>query len=250
MTYVSLHKVHLQIPVFESGSMRLLRLPSFSKAKVGTRTTSASSGVMVMHALNGLDLRLDEGDRVCIIGHNGAGKTSLLRLIAGIYPPSGGLVEVSGKVVAMLGSGITLNPDATGYENIQLVADLWDWPKSKMAESVQEIEEFTELGEYLQLPTRVYSTGMSARLAFAIATMQSPDILLIDEGIGAGDAQFQQKAEVRITEFLNRAKIVVLASHSDELCRALCNKALVLSAGRKVFFGGLDEAFVRYAELR
>ncbi len=249
MVRVSLQQADVKIPVFDSHSRRLLRLPSFSKAKVGS-TTTASSGVVIIHALNALDLDFDEGDRICVIGHNGAGKSTLLRLIAGIYPPSSGTVDVSGKVVAILGSGIALNPDATGYENITLVSELWNWPTSRMAEIIQDIEEFTELGEYLELPTRVYSAGMAARLAFAIATMQSPDILLIDEGIGAGDAQFQQKAQARVTEFVNRAKIVVLASHSPEICRALCNKALLLSGGRKVFFGDVEEGFAKYAEMR
>ncbi|HXW23551.1 MAG TPA: ATP-binding cassette domain-containing protein [Xanthobacteraceae bacterium] len=246
MARVSLQDVSLRIPVYDAASLRLLRMPAFGRAKVGTRTVSHAGAVLSIHALNKIDLELVEGDRLCLIGHNGAGKTSLLRLIAGIYPPSDGRMEVVGKAMALLGNSLALNSDATGYENIRLVASLYDWPKAKVPEYIRDIEEFTELGEYLSLPTRIYSAGMLARLAFAMATMQSPDVLLIDEGIGAGDVQFQSRAQVRMMDFAGRAKIMVLASHSVDLCRALCNKALVMSKGSRVFFGDIDEAFERY----
>ncbi|MDB5552940.1 MAG: transporter related protein, partial [Rhizobium sp.] len=205
---------------------------------------------VMIHALTDIDIDLAEGDRVCLIGHNGAGKTTLLRLIAGIYPPSEGRVEVSGKVIAQLGTSMSLNVDATGYENVRLVAELYGWPKDKLDEIIRDVEEFTELGEYLSLPTRIYSAGMGARLAFALVTMQTPDILLIDEGIGAGDASFQQKAELRVKNFMNRAKIIVLASHTEALCRAICNKALLMENGRQVFFGDVNEGFDLYRNSR
>ena len=145
---------------------------------------------------------------------------------------------------------MTLNPDATGYENIRLIAELYDWPKAKVPDYIREIEDFTELGEYLTLPTRIYSAGMLARLAFAMATMQSPDVLLMDEAIGAGDAHFQGKAQARVEDFVSRAKIMLLGSHSADLCKALCNKALLLSKGSRIFFGDIDEAFKRYGELQ
>ena len=140
-----------------------------------------------------------------------------------------------------------LNTDATGYENIGLAANLYHWPKDALPQLVRDIEEFTELGEYLSLPTRIYSAGMQARLAFAIATSQSPDILLIDEGIGAGDTHFQEKAQERVQRFMGAARIVVLASHSIELCRRICTKAVLMSKGHGIFFGDIDEAFARYA---
>ena len=186
MTYVRLTKANVEIPVYDSHALRLIKLPSFRSAKVGTSTVSQSGRVVFMHALKNLDLNLSEDDRVCVIGHNGAGKTTLLRLIARIYPATSGSVDISGNVFALLGASLTLNSDATGYENIDLVANIQDWPREKATTYIRDIEEFTELGEYLSLPTRVYSAGMQARLAFALATMQSPDILLIDEGIGAG----------------------------------------------------------------
>jgi ABC-type polysaccharide/polyol phosphate transport system ATPase subunit len=250
MTYVQIKDANVEIPIYDSHALRLIRLPSFARARVGTSTVSQSGNVVMMHALKDLSLELSEGDRVCVIGHNGAGKTTLLRLVAGIYPAAGGVIKVGGNVFALLGNSMTLNNDATGYENIKLTANIYGWPMARMAEYIHDIEEFTELGEYLSLPTRVYSAGMQARLAFALATMQSPDILLIDEGIGAGDADFQEKAQARVRQFVGRAKIMLLASHSKELCAALCSKALLLSKGERIYFGDIEEAFERYAQLR
>jgi len=250
MSRVKIEDVSVRIPVYEAGSLRLLRMPSFGRAKVGTRNVSHAGATFTIHALSNIDLAFEEGDRVCIIGHNGAGKTTLLRLIAGIYPPSSGRLEVNGKVMALLGLNLAPNPDATGYENIKLIANLYDWPKERLPEYIRDIEEFTELGEYLSLPVRIYSAGMHTRLAFAMATIQAPDVLLIDEAIGAGDVHFQEKAQARIGDFINRAKIMIMASHAIDFCRAMCNKALLLANGRLVFFGDIDEAFRRYAELR
>ncbi len=249
MAHVSLSDVSVRIPIYDASALRLLRMPSFGRAKVGTRTVSHSGATFIIHALSKLDLELREGDRVCVMGHNGAGKTTLLRVIAGIYPPSSGSISIDGKVMALLGGSLALNPDATGYENIRLIAGLYDWPKSKLPDYVRDIEEFTELGEYLSLPARVYSAGMLARLAFAMATTQAPDVLLIDEGIGAGDAQFQAKAEIRAKDFISRAKIMVLASHAVELGRAMCNKAVVLDHGSLLFAGDFSEALKRYVDL-
>jgi ABC-type polysaccharide/polyol phosphate transport system ATPase subunit len=249
MTYVRLTKTNVEVPVYDSHALRLIRLPSFRRAKVGTSTVNWSGNVVSIHALKNVDLSLAEGDRVCVIGHNGAGKTTLLRLIAGIYPATSGRLEIGGKVFALLGTNLVFNQDATGYETINLVANIYDWPQQRVAEYVRDTEEFTQLGEYLSLPTRTYSAGMGARLAFALATLHPSDILLIDEGIAALDSDFQQKAQARIHKLIGEIKILLLASHSQELCRSLCNKALLMSKGEAVFFGGVEEAFVRYGQV-
>ncbi|HKA78170.1 MAG TPA: ABC transporter ATP-binding protein [Pseudolabrys sp.] len=246
MSHITLKNAGVRLPIYDSHSLRLLRLPSFGRAKVGTQTVSHSGSTMVIHALSDVSLELADGDRVCVIGSNGAGKTTLLRVLAGIYAPTSGSIGVEGKVYAMLGNSMLLNNDATGYENIQLIANLYHWPKEQMPEFIRDIEVFTELGEYLSLPVRIYSAGMQARLAFAMGTAHSPDILLVDEGIGAGDEHFQQQAQERIERFLGTARIIVLASHSVELCRKICTKAILLSKGREVFFGDIDEAFRIY----
>jgi ABC-type polysaccharide/polyol phosphate transport system ATPase subunit len=247
MARIKMEDVSVRIPVFDTTALRLLRMPSFGRAKVGTRNVS-HAGALIIHALSQVDLMLKEGDRVCIIGHNGAGKTTLLRVIAGIYPPSSGRIEIDGKLMAILGQNLAPNPDATGYETISLVANLYGWPADRVPEYTRDIEEFTELGEYLALPTRIYSSGMHARLAFAMATIQVPDVLLIDEGIGAADANFQAKARVRTQEFISQAKILIMASHALDFCRAMCNKALLLANGRPVFFGAVEEGLSRYTE--
>jgi homopolymeric O-antigen transport system ATP-binding protein len=249
MTYVRLTRANVEVPVYDSHALRLIRLPLFRRAKVGTSTVNWSRGIVSIQALKDVDLNLSEGDRVCVIGHNGAGKTTLLRLIAGIYPTTSGRLEISGKVFAVVGASLVFDQDATGYENINLVANIYDWPQEHATDYIRDIEEFTELGEYLSLPTRIYSAGMQARLAFALATLQPSDILLIDEGIAAFDSDFQQKAQARIKKLVGGIKILMLASHSLELCRSLCNKALLMSKGEAVFFGDVEEAFVRYAQV-
>jgi ABC-type polysaccharide/polyol phosphate transport system ATPase subunit len=249
MTYVRLTQTNVEVPVYDSHALRLIRLPSFRRAKVGASTVNWSGNVISIHALKNVDLILSEGDRVCVIGHNGAGKTTLLRLIAGIYPATSGRLEISGTVFSLLGTSLVFNPDATGYEIINLVANIYNWPQQRVAEYVRDTEEFTQLGEYLSLPTRTYSAGMGARLAFALATLQPSDILLIDEGIAALDSDFQQKAQARIQRLIGGIKILLLASHSPELCHSLCNKALLMSKGEAVFFGGVEEAFARYVQV-
>src|ERR1700674_2895732 len=154
MALVRLDKLTVRIPVYNSQSLRLIRLPTFRTAGVGTQTTSHAGSVFLIHALNDLSLELNDGDRVCLIGHNGAGKTTLLRVICGIYPPTNGTIEVRGKVYPLLGSSLVMNPEATGYENIRLAAKVHHWPTEKVDSYISDIEEFTELGEYLSLPTR------------------------------------------------------------------------------------------------
>lgn len=249
MAYIRLTKANVEVPLYDSHALRLIKLPSFRRAKVGSSTVNWSGSIVSIHALKNVDLNLSEGDRICVIGHNGAGKTTLLRTIAGIYPATSGRLEISGKIFALLGTSLVFNPDATGYENINLVANLYDWPRERASEYARDIEEFTELGEYLSLPTRIYSAGMQARLAFALATLQPTDILLIDEGIAALDSDFQDKAQARIRQLIGRTKILLLASHSLELCRSLCNKALLMSKGEAVYLGQVEETFARYAQV-
>jgi ABC-type polysaccharide/polyol phosphate transport system ATPase subunit len=246
MACIRLKNIHLSIPIYDSSAMRLFRLPSFGTARVGSRSFDSVSGVLRVNALRDLSLDIEEGDRVALIGTNGAGKTTLLRLLAGIYPVQQGEFHIEGSIRSLLESVMALNPDATGYENIRLVANLEGWPHDRIDSYIADIESFTQLGEYLSLPIRIYSAGMNARLAFAIATMQSPDILLVDENIGAGDAHFQMEAQERINAVINRTKIMVIASHSMELLHLICNKGVLLNNGQLIYFGELKEAIRRY----
>jgi ABC-2 type transport system ATP-binding protein/lipopolysaccharide transport system ATP-binding protein len=250
MAHIRLEHVHVNLPIYDSSMRRLFKVPRFGRSRVGTQALGDTGRTLSIHALNDICLEIKEGERVCLIGHNGAGKTTLLRTVAGIYPASSGTIQIHGKLIAILSNSIALNADATGYENIKLVAELYDWPKNKVPRYIDEIEEFTELGDYLSLPIRIYSAGMVARLVYAMATQEVPDVLVVDEGIGAGDANFQEKAEARTKSFLDRSKIVLIATHSEPICRAICNRAVLLAGGRQVFSGSVDEALDRYASLR
>ena len=221
---------------------------------LGGRESSAGGPYNVVNnkisieALSSISLDLTEGDRLALIGHNGAGKSTLLRLIAGIYKPTSGHVSVTGKTLFHNG-GVYIHPEATGVENIELAMRLMRVNGHHKKRIINEIDEFTELGEYLNLPVRSYSNGMRARLAFAIATMSSPQILLIDEGIGAGDAAFREKVEERLTGYLSSVAIIVFASHSKNWLQKICNIGCQLGKGRIVYNGELEKAF-RSANMR
>lgn len=245
MAYVRLKDVTLRIPIYDAGALRLFRRGGASKGGVGSHEFSGKRGVLEVQPLSNINLNLESGDRVALIGHNGAGKTTLLRYLAGIYPAASGVKETQGSVY-LYGGMNAINQDASGYENIKLAIQLGGLPKNKTQEYIKDIEQFTELGEYLNMPTRIYSMGMMARLSFAIATMHSPDILLIDEGIGAGDAKFADKVEARIHNFTQKASIMVFASHSDALVTKMCNKGAVFEAGRMVYFGEVGSALHYY----
>ena len=193
-----------------------------------------------------MSLNIEHGERVGLIGRNGAGKTTLLRVMAGIYEPPAGTVEVEGRVAPLFDIGMGMDPESSGYENILLRGLYLGLRKAEIRAKVDEIAEFTELGEFLEMPLRTYSAGMFARLAFAISTSIDPEILLLDEGIGAGDEAFLEKAKQRLDAMINRARIMVLASHSDELVRKLCNRAILMQNGEIVASGSTDEMLERY----
>jgi len=196
--------------------------------------------------LRNVSFSLEAGASAALIGRNGAGKTTLLRVMAGIYEPPAGTVEVEGRVAPLFDIGMGMDPESSGYENILLRGLYLGLRKAEIRAKVDEIAEFTELGEFLEMPLRTYSAGMFARLAFAISTSIDPEILLLDEGIGAGDEAFLEKAKQRLDAMINRARIMVLASHSDELVRKLCNRAILMQNGEIVASGSTDEMLERY----
>lgn len=209
---------------------------------------SGGDGVRVVSALRGVDFQVQEGDRLGLIGHNGAGKSTLLKVLAGIYQPTRGSLAVNGRVVSTLNLSIGMEPEATGIENITTRGLLLGMSRQEIAAKLEDIAAFTELGEYLEMPVRIYSAGMTTRLAFAVVTAMNADILLMDEVIGTGDAAFMDKAEQRMKGFMSRSKILVLASHSEETIRKFCNKALLLEHGKMLGMGAVDDIFERYKE--
>jgi ABC-type polysaccharide/polyol phosphate transport system ATPase subunit len=183
---------------------------------------------------------------VGLLGRNGAGKSTLLKVVAGVYEPILGHVLASGKITPCFDLLPGLDPEDTGYENIITAGLLLGMDRNEIENKIPDIEEFSELGEYLSLPVRTYSAGMVVRLGFSLATSVDPGILLMDEWIGMGDARFAERASRRLRSFIDRSSVLVLATHSEELIRSWCNKAALLEAGRIVQLGSVDEIFSVY----
>jgi ABC-2 type transport system ATP-binding protein/lipopolysaccharide transport system ATP-binding protein len=245
MPSIELENVSVMFPLYHAGA-RSLKTAMLS-ATTGGRIGSDAKHVVVT-ALDQVSLKLGEGDRVALIGHNGAGKTTLLRVLAGIYEPRVGSIRINGRVTPMFDINLGIDPESTGYENIILRGLYLGLTRAEIMARRDSVAEFTELGSFLDLPVRTYSQGMQARLAFAMATCIEPDILLLDEGIGAGDANFIDKANERLREFIAKAGILVLASHSLELVRRLCTKAFVMEHGKLLWTGGVEEGIAYYNE--
>ena len=204
--------------------------------------------IPIVQALDNLNLTLDHGTKVGLVGHNGAGKTTLLRVLAGIYEPNEGTVDVEGQVAPMFDQSLGMDPESSGFENIVLRGLCLGMSKREIMARTDEIAKFTELGDFLNLPIRTFSDGMRTRLAFAISTAIQPDILLLDEGIAAGDAAFLAKANKRLESFTEQASIIVLASHSNTLISRMCTSAILLEHGRLLAQGATDEILAIYAE--
>jgi ABC-type polysaccharide/polyol phosphate transport system ATPase subunit len=199
-------------------------------------------------ALRDVNLTIDKGERVGIVGTNGAGKSTLLRLLARIYPPTSGTVRVRGNVAPLIEMGAGFNPEASGKDNILLNGAMLGISRRDMEKKVDGIHEFTGLREFADLPLKYYSSGMYMRLAFAIATEVEPDILLVDESLGVGDAAFRDKAKARILGLLDRSHVVVVVSHDMDALRELCTRGVWMRKGQVVADGPIDEIIDRYLE--
>ena len=215
---------------------------------VGGMLSEGTSGVPIVKALDGIDLRVKEGDRLGLIGHNGCGKTTLLRALAGIYQPTGGRLFTSGRIMPLFNMTEGMDPDATGRELIKVRCVLLGIEEDEMNAVIPEVIDFCELDDFLDMPVRTYSTGMLIRLLFAITTSVSADILLFDELIGAGDASFVERAQKRMATFVERANVMVVATHSPNILRKWCNRAILLEHGRLLLDGQVEEALDAYRE--
>jgi len=218
------------------------------RATTGGLIDFAENKVITINALTDINLKLEEGEQLGLIGHNGAGKSTLLRVLAKIYEPTHGVADINGKVTALLDVMLGMDPESTGNENIILRGILHGLTRKKITEMQDEIGEFTELGDYLKMPVRTYSSGMQLRLAFSIATSVTPEILILDEVVGAGDAQFIHKAKERINKMIKHSDIVVIASHDLEIIRSLCTKVLWLDAGRIKYYGETEAGIAQYQQ--
>lgn len=197
-------------------------------------------------ALNDITLSLTSGDRLGVIGHNGAGKTTLLRLIAGVYEPVAGTIRCHGRVAGLYDLTLGMDMEATGLENIVIRGMLLGLSRDQINAKMNEIIAFTELGDYIRLPVKTYSSGMLLRLGFAISTATDADILLMDEWVSVGDQAFQKKAEQRLKDLVNRTRILVLTSHSLSLIEETCNLCLWLDRGQVRDFGSAQAVMARY----
>lgn len=210
-------------------------------------STQQSMRNSTYRALNNINLKLNTGDRVGLLGRNGAGKSTLLKVLARIYKPSTGMIHIDGKIASLFDVNAGMNSESTGYENIINLAVMRRISKKNAQQLITDIEEFTELGKFLNHPVSTYSAGMQMKLAFAVATAIPAEIMLIDEVIGAGDAHFMEKATHRVGNMIDQSQILVLASHSNDIIRKFCNKVLVLDRGEIQFFGNVDEGIRFYS---
>jgi len=232
VTAISARNVVVDFPIYGLRSRSLKNM--VIRAATGGMLARDASERVVVRALDGVSFEFREGDRIGIVGHNGSGKTTLLRVIAGAYEPVSGAIETEGRIASMLSITLGMDPEATGYENIFLRAAIMGVKPREVAPMVSEIREFSELGDYLDMPVRMYSSGMSMRLAFAISTCIAADIILMDEWLSVGDPAFREKAQLRLRRLVNQARILVLASNDERLVRDNCNRIMRLSHGKMI----------------
>jgi ABC-type polysaccharide/polyol phosphate transport system ATPase subunit len=249
MARVVLEKVRVDFPIYGS-YQRSLRIAIFDRATGGLIQREGKHKTrVVVRALTDVSMTIEEGDRVGLIGHNGCGKSTLLKVIAGIYEPITGRLMVEGRVTPLFDVMPGLDLEDTGYENLLTSGMLLGLTREQIESKLPEIEEICELGEYLSLPVRTYSAGMTTRLGFALVMALEPGVLLMDEGFGTGDLRFAERAVQRMDDFIGRSRIIVLASHSDEMIRSMCNKAALLQEGRLLAFGPVDAICDQYKEM-
>jgi lipopolysaccharide transport system ATP-binding protein len=215
-----------------------LRNAVFNMA-VGGKLYKDQGDITVVRAVENVSFVLNDGDRLALVGHNGSGKTSLLKVVAGVYHPTKGRVDVNGSLTSMIAAGAGLDFEATGLQNIRKLGAMRLIPNKVIDERIGPIVEFSGLGDFVRLPVKTFSAGMMARLMFACATEFEADILVLDEWLSAGDAAFMQKASDRMATFVEKAKIMVLGTHDFGLVKRTCNKVMVLDSGRVAFYGDL-----------
>ena len=200
-------------------------------------------------ALKDVNLSIRKGDRVGILGLNGAGKSTLLKCIAGVLKPTEGSVTVKGNIVPLLELGAGFDKDYTGAENIYFYGSMLGYSKSFIKERFQEIVDFSELGSFINVPVKNYSSGMKARLGFSIATVVEPEILILDEVLSVGDAKFKKKSSKKLTKMMKKGVTVLFVSHSSEQVLANCNKAIILEKGHIVASGKAEKICAQYEEM-
>ncbi|CAL78873.1 putative O-antigen/LPS export system ATP-binding protein [Bradyrhizobium sp. ORS 278] len=241
MPLIEAKQLGIEFPVAPPNARSFRHLAIKAASRVGGHVSRNEGSFQFVQALDDISFTLKQGDRLGLVGHNGAGKTTLIRVLAGIYEPTRGSLRVVGRNVPMFDIGLGMDEEASGYENIRTRGLILGLSPEEIEERVPEIVEFAELGDYLELPIRTYSSGMLLRLVFSIAASIHGDIILMDEWIAVGDAQFRKKTHDRLQDITMRSGIVVLASHDHGLLRETCNLGLYLDGGRVRAFGALED---------
>jgi lipopolysaccharide transport system ATP-binding protein len=230
MPRISLQNATVDFPIYQSSSRRLSS--SLLRLSTGGELSKEKRGMVHVSALDSLNLDFESGSRVGLIGHNGAGKTTLLRLLTGVYEPTSGLCIREGQISSLMDISMGFSSDATGIENIFMRAAFLGLTRKQTDVILDSIVEFSELGDFVNLPVRTYSSGMLLRLAFAVSTAIEPEILVMDEWLAVGDASFQQKAELRIRDVVEASDILVIASHGEDLLKKVCNRIIWFEHGK------------------
>lgn len=244
MAKIKLANACVEFPIFNSSSRSLTN--SLVSAATGGRLTADKSGHVSVKALTDINLELKSGDKLGVVGHNGSGKSTLLRVLAGIYEPTRGYAYRQGTTASLVDISLGITPENTGKENIYLRGQLMGLTNREIASKIDEIIEFSELGDFINLPVRTYSSGMLLRLAFAVSTSISADILIMDEWLSVGDGEFAERSQERLTHLVNNAEILILASHSKALIENTSEKVLWLDKGTTRAYGSTKQIVEQY----
>jgi ABC-type polysaccharide/polyol phosphate transport system ATPase subunit len=244
MSHIILRNVDVHYPVLRDHYLSIRR--AFLRRATGGRLYREDAELEIVHALKDVNLEIRDGDRLGLVGRNGAGKSTLLKTIGGFILCDHGSVDVEGQITSMFSVNGGMDVERSGYDNIFLMGRLLGMSRKDMKKHVEDIKSFSELGPFLSIPVRSYSDGMKVRLGMAIATCVHPDILVLDEAIGAGDAHFIEKATQRVRKLYDRANIIVMASHDPAILQQLCNKAIWMEKGQIVKAGGVNEVIDAY----
>lgn len=244
MAHISVQNVSIDIPIFNAGNRSLKN--RLIQAATGGKISRDTQGRVSIRVLDDISFELNDGDRVAVLGHNGAGKSTMLRLLSGVYYPTAGAALLQGQTGSLIDISLGIDPEATGRQNIYIRGALLGINKQKMKRQIDKIIAFTELGNFIDMPLRTYSTGMHLRLAFAVSTMMRPEILLMDEWLSVGDESFQKKAENRMNELVQATNILVLATHSRKLAERNCNRIFWLEHGQMKMDGKPEDILPLY----
>jgi lipopolysaccharide transport system ATP-binding protein len=244
MAHITFSNVSIEFPIFNATGRSITS--SILKVATGGKLDADPNGRVLVKALTDISFSLREGDKVALLGHNGAGKSTMLRALGRVYSPTKGTAEIVGEIGSLIDISLGINPEATGRENVFIRGQLLGLTKQEITDKYDEIVAFAELGDFMEMPVRTYSSGMHLRLAFAVSTVVRPEILLMDEWLSVGDADFQHKAEARLRDLVSGTKILAIATHSRELVEAVCNRAIWLEHGQVKMDGPVSEVVPAY----